>query len=308
MTPESTVSESILAESPGLALPQPGQDATPEQPVHRTVIQARSGWQLIDWRELQEYRDLFYFLVWRDVKVRYKQTILGFGWAIIQPFFSMIVFSVVFGNLAQIPSDGVPYPIFSYAALVPWTYFSQAMSDSTGSLIGSARMITKVYFPRLIIPMTPVLAKLVDFVVALGILGLLMAWFRLPPTWDILFLPLLVLLMVLTAAGIGMWLSALAIQYRDVRYAVRFLVTLLMYAAPVVWPVSLLAERFGPIARLLYGLYPMAGVIEGFRASLLGTVPMPWDLIGMGAITAVTLFLTGALYFRRMERTFADVA
>lgn len=306
--PDSTAGEAVLVERPAPAPPPSAPETPSEQGVHRTVIQARSGWQLIDWRELQEYRDLFYFLVWRDVKVRYKQTILGFGWAIIQPFFSMIVFSVVFGNLAKIPSDGVPYPIFAYAALVPWTYFSQAMSDSTGSLIGNTQLLTKVYFPRLIIPMTPVLAKLVDFAIALGIVGLLMAWFRLPPTWNVLFLPLLVLLMMLTAAGIGMWLSALAIQYRDVRYAVRFLVTLLMYAAPVVWPVSLLGERFGPTARLLYGLYPMAGVIEGFRASLLGTVPMPWDLIGMGSITALALFLSGALYFRRMERTFADVA
>lgn len=274
----------------------------------QTIIEPKSGWQLIDWQELRQYRDLFYFLVWRDIKVLYKQTILGFSWAIIRPVFSMIVFSVVFGRLANVPSDGVPYPIFSYAALIPWTYFSSAMSDSTNSLITNKNMLTKVYFPRLVIPMTPVLAKLVDFAISFVILGLLMAWYGIVPTWKILFLPLLVLLMILTAAGIGMWLSALAIQYRDVRHAIQFVVQILMYAAPVVWPVSLITEKFGYGVHLLYGLYPMAGVIEGFRSALIGTNPMPWDLILMGTISAVLIALSGALYFRRLERIFADVA
>ena len=272
------------------------------------IIEAKPGWQLIDWQELRQYRDLFYFLVWRDIKVLYKQTILGFAWAIIRPVFSMVVFSIVFGRLANIPSDGVPYPIFSYAALIPWTYFSSAMTDSTGSLITNRNMLTKVYFPWLVIPMTPVLAKLVDFAISFVILGLLMAWYGIAPSWNILFLPLLILLMILTAAGIGMWLSALAIQYRDVRHAIQFVVQILMYAAPVVWPVSLITEKFGYGVRLIYGLYPMVGVIEGFRSALIGASPMPWDLILMGTFSAALIALSGALYFRRMERIFADVA
>ncbi len=272
--------------------------------LSQTIIEPKKGWQLINWGELRAYKDLFYFLVWRDIKVLYKQTVLGFAWAIIRPFFSMIVFSVIFGRLAEVPSDGVPYPIFSYAALLPWTYFSTAMTASTGSLLGNKGMLTKIYFPRLIIPMTPVLAKLVDFGIAFLILGVLMVWYSIAPTLNILFLPLLVLLMVLSAAGIGMWLSALAIQYRDIKHGIRFVSQLLMYAAPVVWPVSLIPEQY----RLLYGLYPMAGVIEGFRSSLIGTNPMPWDLILMGSLSAFLIAFSGALYFYYMERIFADVA
>jgi lipopolysaccharide transport system permease protein len=272
--------------------------------VHQIIIEPKKGWRLIDWAELRQYKDLFYFLVWRDIKVLYKQTVLGFVWAIIRPVFSMIVFSIVFGRLAQIPSDGLPYPIFSYTALVPWTYFSTAMSESTNSLVSNARMLTKVYFPRLVIPMTPVLATLVDFAIAFGVLLMMMAWFQIAPTWNVVFLPLPVLLMILTAARVGMWLSALAIQYRDVKHATQFIVQLLMYAAPVVWPASLVPEPL----RLLYGLYPMAGVIEGFRAALLDSTPMPWDLILPGTLSAVVIALTGAFYFRRLERIFADVA
>ncbi len=278
------------------------------QAVPQIVIEPQKGWQLIDWKEIKEYKDLFYFLVLRDIKALYKQTVLGFAWAIIRPVFSMIVFSIVFGRLAKIPSDGIPYPIFSYAALVPWTYFSTAMTTSTRSLISGAGIFSKVYFPRLIIPLTPVLSKLVDFMIAFLILFGLMAWYGIAPTINVLWVPVLILLMMLTSSGIGMWLSAMAIQYRDIPYGVQFLSQLLMYAAPVVWPVSLIAEKFGDKLKLLYGLYPMVGVIEGFRSSLLGHNPMPWDLIGMGTITAVILFITGALYFKRKERIFADVA
>ena len=278
---------------------------------HQTVIAPKKGWQLIDWRELREYRDLFYFLVWRDVKVLYKQTVLGFSWAIIRPVFSMIVFSVVFGQLANVPSDDVPYPIFAYTALLPWTYFATSLTKSSNSLVTNANMLTKVYFPRLVIPMTPVLAGLVDFAVAFPVLIGLMLWYGIAPTVYVVLLPLLVLLMVLTAAGVGMWFSALAVQYRDVNHAITFVVQLLMYAAPVVWSVSLITEAFpqgGAVIRLIYGLYPMAGVIEGFRAALLGTTAMPWDLIGMGTLSALLLALSGAFYFRRKERVFADVA
>ena len=272
-----------------------------EVPV--TIIEPAKGWIPLKLNELWKYRDLFYFLVWRDVKARYAQSILGVGWAVIQPVFSMIVFTIVFGNLAKVSSDGVPYAIFSYAGLVPWTYFSSAFTGASGSLISASGMLTKVYFPRLIIPLAPVLGKLVDFGIALLLLFGLMVWFKIPPTIWALTLPLLILLMMLTAAGQGMWLTALAIQYRDVNYGLGFAVQLLMYAAPVVYPASLIPERF----RLLYGLNPMAGVIEGFRAALLGTRPMPWDLIAVGSITALMIAVSGAFYFRRMERIFADV-
>jgi lipopolysaccharide transport system permease protein len=269
----------------------------------RNVIRARSGWRFVDFRELWEYRDLFFFLVWRDIKVRYAQSVLGIGWAVIQPVFSMIVFTIIFGRLAKIDSEGVPYSIFSYAALVPWTYFSNALTESTGSLIASSNMLTKVYFPRLIIPMTPVLSKLIDFGIAMLLLFGLMVWFKSTPTIWAIGLPVLVILMMLTAAGLGMWLTALAIQYRDVRYGLTFGVRLLMYAAPVVYPASLIPQQY----RLFYGLNPMAGVIEGFRTALLGTRPMPWDLIAVGSIAACIIFVSGAFYFRRMERIFADV-
>ena len=267
------------------------------------VIQASSGWRLIDWRELWHYRDLFYFLVWRDVKVRYAQSVLGIGWAVIRPVFSMIVFTVVFGNLAKVASDGVPYAIFSYAALVPWTYFASALTGAGGSLVGASGMISKVYFPRLIIPLTTVLSNLVDFAIALLILFGLMVWFGMRPTVWALLLPFLVLLMMLTAAGLGMWLTALAIQYRDVKYGLTFAVQLLMYAAPVVYPASSIPRQY----RMMYGLNPMAGIIEGFRSALLGTNPMPWDLLFPGTIVTIAVFVGGALYFRRMERIFADV-
>ncbi len=268
------------------------------------VIEPRRGWQLIDFKELAAYRDLFYFLVWRDIKVRYAQSVLGIGWAIIQPVFSMIIFTIVFGRLASIPSDGVPYAIFSFVALVPWAYFSNAMTDSSSSLVINAGMIQKIYFPRLIIPLTAILAKLVDFLIAFALLLILLAAFKIAPTWNILWIPLLVLLMTITAAGIGMWLTALAIQFRDVRYGLNFAVQLLMYASPVVYSVNLIPETFRP----LYALNPMVGVIEGFRSALLDTNPMPWDLIGIGAAVAIFLFITGAFYFRRMEKIFADVA
>jgi len=254
------------------------------------------------------YRDLLYFLVLREIKVLYKQTILGFSWAIIRPVFSMIIFSIIFGKLAEMPSDGIPYPIFSYVALVPWTYFATAMIKSTQSLVGNAGIITKVYFPRLIIPLTPVIAGLVDFVIALSIVFALMFWYGIVPTINILWLPLLTLIMIITSAGIGMLFSAMAIQYRDVRHAINFLSQIMMYAAPVVWPASLLKEKFGDTMDFWYGLYPMAGVIEGFRSSIIAHNPMPWNLILMGIISGTFIFILGAYYFNKKERTFADVA
>ena len=287
------------------APPRPGssRDESPE-PLVTTIIEPRSGWRLIDWRELRDYRDLFLFLTWRNIKVLYAQSAIGIGWAVIQPLFSMILFTLVFGKLAKISSDGVPYAVFSFTALVPWTYFSNSLTQGVNSLVQNANMISKVYFPRLILPMSAVAAKLLDFSIAMLVLAALMVWYRMVPTLGILALPLLILLMILTAAGLGAWLTALAIQYRDVKHAMTFVVQLLMYAAPVVYPTSLIPERY----QLLYAINPMVGVIEGFRAALLGTRPMPWDFIAVGAASALVIALTGALYFRRKERIFADVA
>jgi lipopolysaccharide transport system permease protein len=261
----------------------------------------RHGW--VDLREVWAYRDLFYFLVWRDIKTRYAQSVLGIGWAIIQPLFSMVVFTVVFGNMAKISSDGVPYAIFSFAALVPWTYFSGALTSAGGSLLTARGIITKVYFPRIIVPLVAVVAKLWDFGIALLILFGLMAYFGFVPTAQALLLPAITLLMILTVAGVGMWLTALALQYRDIQYSLGFGVQLLMYASPVVYPVSMVPERF----RVLYNLVPMAGVIEGFRSVLLGTNPIPWDALAIGAGMALLLALSGGAYFMSMERRFADV-
>ena len=269
-----------------------------------TTIEPRSGWQPIDWRELWAYRDLFRFLIWREIKVRYAQSAIGIGWAIIQPVFSMIVFTVVFGRLAQVSSDGAPYALFALAALVPWTYFSNAVTDGANSLVSNANMLSKVYFPRLLMPMASVAAKLVDFAIAMIILAILMIVYQAPPTWGTLALPLLIALMVLAASGLGMWLTALAVQYRDVKHAMFFVTQLLMYAAPVVYPTSLIPGRY----RWLYAMNPMVGVIEGFRSALLGTNPMPWDLIAVGAGSAILIALSGCLYFRNRERLFADVA
>lgn len=220
----------------------------------------------------------------------------------------MIVFSIIFGKLAQIDSNGIPYPVFSFSAILPFNYFSQSLSSASNSLVGNASVLTKVYFPRILIPLTPAFSKLADFAIAFVILIGMMIYYQISPTSNIFFLPILILLMILTSVGIGMWLSSLAIQYRDVKFAIGFITTLLMYSAPVVFPASLVLEKFGNTYYLLYGLYPMTGVIEGFRSSLLGYTPMPWDLIGIGSISALIIFISGALYFKKTERIFADVA
>ncbi len=271
---------------------------------HLVVIKPKTGWQLIDWKELKEYKDLIYFLILRDVKALYKQTVLGFSWAILRPFITMIIFQLVFNKLAKISTDGSPGPIFYYTGLVPWMYFSNSLTRSTNSLITGSGIFTKVYFPRLILPIVPCLASLVDFVIAMSITFLLLLVYGLTPTIWILFLPVLIMIMFLTASGLGFWLSALAVQYRDIRYGVQFLVSILMWVAPVIWSTNQLPAEY----RLYYGLYPMAGVIEGFRSALYGINPMPWDLIGMGTVSAIFWFISGAYYFKRKERIFADVA
>lgn len=269
-----------------------------------TLIKPSRGWQPVDWRELWRYKDLLYFLTIRGIKARYAQSVLGVGWAIIQPLFTTLVFTVVFGNLAQISSDGVPYAIFSFAAMAPWTYFSSTLTEASNSLVTNANMITKVYFPRLVLPLSAALSKLLDFAISLIILAGFMVYFRFPPTLGILVLPLLVGILLMASLGIGMILSAMAVQYRDVKHAVTFVVQLLMYAAPVVYPTSNVPESW----RFWYSLNPMVGVIEGFRAALLGAQPMPWDYIATGGAVALALFVFSLFYFRRMEKIFADVA
>ena len=267
-----------------------------------TVIKPRAGWQVIDFKELKEYRDLFFFLVWRDVKVLYAQTILGLSWAILQPLVQIVIFTIVFGKVAKVSSDGIPYVLFSSVAIIPWTYMSQAMSQSSQSLLAGQQMLGKVYFPRLIFPVTPVLAKLIDFGISIFIVLGVMVYYRVLPTWNLLFFPLFILLMMSIASGVGMWLSAMAIRFRDIRHAMPFAVRMLMYSAPIVYSASSMPERY----RIVYSLNPIVGVIEGFRACLLGT-PMPWSYIWPGIITALILLVSGAFYFKRMERVFVDV-
>lgn len=271
------------------------------------IIEPAKNWKLLDWQELRRYRDLFYFLIDRDVKVLYKQTVLGFGWAIIRPVLSMIIFTIIFGNLAQVGSDGVPYAIFNFAALVPWLYFSSGMTAAALSLVNNSDMLTKVYFPRLAFPVTAVVSKLVDFLISLVLVFILMAWFRIAPTPKLLYLPLLTVVLIAFTTGVGLWLSALAVQYRDVKHALPFMTQVLMYAAPVVWPASLIEERFGLVGRFLFALYPMVGIIEGFRSALLDTYPMPWDILAIGVAMTIVILISGLVYFRRMEAVFADV-
>jgi len=267
------------------------------------VIRPSSGWVPLRLKELWEYRELLYFLVWRDVKVRYKQTVLGAAWAVIQPFFTMVVFSIFFGRLAGIPSDGLPYPIFAYCALLPWQLFSHAMMESGNSLVANQNLITKVYFPRLVIPLSAVLAGLVDFGIAFLVLLGMMAYYGMAPTMAVVTLPLFILLAIATALAVGLWLSALNVQYRDVRYTIPFLTQFWLLATPIAYPSSLVPEGW----RVLYGLNPMAGVVEGFRWALLGTANAPGRMLAVSVAVVLAFLIGGLYYFRSMERTFADV-
>ncbi len=267
------------------------------------LIEPSRGLFRLDLKALWEYRQLLYFLVWRDVKVRYKQTVLGATWAILQPVMTMTIFTVIFSYFARIPSDGLPYPVFAYAALLPWNYFAQAMGRAGGSLVGNAGLISKVYFPRLMIPLASTVTPAFDFAVSfIPLLGL-MFWFGITPTRGVLVLPFFLLLAMLTALSIGLWLSPIHARYHDVGYVIPFLTQFWMYASPVVYPVSLVPERW----RWLYGFNPMAGVIEGFRWALVGTASPDFRVMSISASIVLVLFLGGIVFFKRMERTFADI-
>ncbi|MEQ8361375.1 MAG: ABC transporter permease [Cyclobacteriaceae bacterium] len=271
---------------------------------HVTVIKPSKGWKFINVTEIINYKDLLFFLVVRGIKAKYAQSVLGVGWAIIQPLVSTLIFTVVFGNLAKISSDGVPYFIFSLTALVPWTYFSNTLTESANSLVSNANLITKVYFPRMVLPLSAALAKLLDFAIGFILLLLVLIIYGFGISWWILMLPPLLIILLLTSLGLGMWLSAMAVQFRDVKHALTFMVQLLMYLAPVVYPTSNVPLKY----QFVYSLNPMVGVIEGFRAIFLHHQPMPWNFILNGTIVSIFIFIGGAFYFRKMEKNFADVA
>jgi len=275
-------------------------DVRPEDRI--TVLTAESGWKLFDFEELRQYRDLFYFLVWRDIKVLYAQTVLGFAWAILNPLVQIVVFTVIFGKIARIDTGEVPYILFSTVAIIPWTYMSDAMTTASQSLVQGKQLLGKIYFPRVLFPLTPILAKLVDFSISLSILILVMFYYQVPLTWNLLLAPGLIIAMMLVPTGIGMWLAALAIRYRDVKFAMTYVIKLLIYSAPILYSASAIPDNL----RFWYSLNPIVGVIEGFRACLLGG-PIEWQFILPGLFTAVLIFLSGAIYFRRMERVFVDV-
>lgn len=275
---------------------------SPAATLH-TRIEPSSGFVPLKLGEVWAYRELLYFLIWRDVKVRYKQTALGVAWAVIQPVMTMVVFSVFFGKLAKLASDGVPYPIFAFAALVPWTLFANGLTQGTNSLVGSSNLIKKVYFPRLIIPTATVLAGVVDFAIAFGVLLILMVVYGITPTWNIIWLPAFMGLALITSLGVGLWLSALNVEYRDVKYIIPFLTQVWLFATPIAYSSSLLEEPL----RTIYGINPMVGVVEGFRWALLGTNTQPGYMILVSTLAAVLTLISGAFYFRRMEKTFADV-
>jgi lipopolysaccharide transport system permease protein len=268
-----------------------------------TVITPSRGWVPLKLDELWEYRELLYFLTWREIKVRYKQTVLGAGWAILQPLLTMLIFSLFFGKLAKVPSDRIPYPLFCLAGLVPWTFFANGLSQSATSLVTSSNLISKVYFPRLAIPLASILSGAVDFAISFVLLVGMMAFYHQAPPLRCIYLPLFFLLAFVTALGVGLWLSALNVEYRDVRYTIPFLTQFWMFATPIAYPSSLLHEPW----RTIYGLNPMVGVVEGFRWALVGTNTAPGPMIGVSSIAAVLIMVGGAFYFRRMEKTFADV-
>jgi len=284
--------------------PAPKVDLPPVQDdIPMMLIEPPEGWVSLKLDEVWAYRELLFFLVWRDIKVRYKQTIMGASWAIIQPIFTMVIFSLFFGRLAGVPSDGIPYPIFSFAALVPWTFFANALTQASNSLVNNPDMIKKIYFPRLTMPVATVLAGVVDFALAFIVLLGMMVFYGLLPTLNLLWLPFFLLLALITSLGVSLWLSAMNVQFRDIRYTIPFLTQAWLFVTPIAYPSSLLPEPW----RVLYGLNPMVGVVEGFRWALLGTDTAPGPIIIVSSSVALALLISGAFYFRRLEKAFADV-
>ncbi|MDR4495763.1 MAG: ABC transporter permease [Nitrospirales bacterium] len=267
-----------------------------------TIIKPSVGWQVSDFKELKEYQDLFFFLVWRDIKVIYAQTIFGFAWAIFNPLVQIVVFTVIFGNIAKLSTDGIPYILFSTLGVIPWTYMSQAMTGASQSLVSGKSMLGKIYFPRLIFPLSTLFSKLLDFVISMGIVVCVLLYFRVSPTWNLAYLPLFFIMMVLIPAGVGLWFSSLALRFRDVRFIMQFLMQMLMYSAPIVYSASSIPDVY----RVIYSLNPIVGVIEGYRACLLG-LPIQWIYIWPGMIIAVIIFISGAIYFKRTEYLMVDV-
>ena len=278
------------------------QDVTAVSNDKVIVIEPVSGWRFLDAKELSDYRDLFFFLVFRDIKVLYAQTVLGFSWAILNPLIQILIFSVIFGSVAQIETDGIPYTLFSTVAIIPWTYMSNAMGSGSGSLVGGQGMLGKIYFPRIIFPVTPILAKLVDFFISILLIVAVMIYYGIAPGLSLVWIPVFFLMMVAVPLGVSLWLSALAIRYRDVKFAMPFLIRMLIYSAPIVYSASAIPEKW----RLLYSLNPIVGVIEGYRAALLG-LEIPWMFILPGMATTAVLVFGGLLYFHRMEKVFVDV-
>jgi len=266
-------------------------------------IEPSKGWVSLQLREIWEYRELLYFLIWRDIKVRYKQTILGGAWAIIQPFFTMVVFSLFFGKLAKVPSDGIPYPIFSFTALVPWSFFANGLNQASNSLVGNSNLITKVYFPRMCMPIASIIGGIIDFALAFSVLIGMVLYYGIIPSGHIIWIPFFLMLAFSTSLGASLWLSALYVKFHDVRHIIPFLTQIWLFATPIAYPSSLLKEPWFTI----YGINPMTGVVEGFRWALLGTDTAPGPIIIVSSLVALGLLLSGAFYFRRMEKTFADV-
>lgn len=272
------------------------------EPLPITIIKAPSGWEWIDFKELKEYRDLFYLLVTRDIKIMYAQTVLGFAWAVLNPMIQIVIFTLVFGRIAKLPTDGIPYFLFATVAIIPWTYMSNALTVSSQSLVSGQNMLGKVYFPRLLFPMAPVFAKLPDFFISLIIVAFAMIYYGRAPSSSLFYMPLFVLEMIIIPAAMGLWLSAMAVRYRDVKFIVQFLIRMLMFTAPIVYSASSIPEEY----RMLYSLNPLVSVIEGMRACMLG-LPVPWEYVVPGFVVSVLLLVTGAIYFRRFERVFVDV-
>jgi len=288
-----------LNAKPAVKLKAPNQVMS----AHAVVIEPTKGWGALRLFELWRFRELLYFMIWRDLKVRYKQTALGASWAILQPLLTTVLFTVIFGRVAGLSSGGFPYPVFTLTALLPWNYFANAFTQSGNSLVNNQQLISKVYFPRLIVPVASSLVGLVDFAIGFVMLLVMMFIYRVLPTWNILALPFFLLIAIIAALGLGLWLSAMNVQFRDIRYVIPFLAQFWMYATPIVWPITMFPEQW----RWVLGFNPMTGVVEGFRWAILGTTDAPLLLFLISSIVTIVLFWTGMVYFRRMERSFADI-